>query len=186
MRLTVERAREIGTELGCWFGPPILTRSPVRVLASPDDILDGRVRYKALARIIDPSTYPNLVFPLSHRRGLYAVGKRQHLLPKLLWTCGHPDRAYLVIPPEWLDSVQAIESFVGVSRSAAIEIHVAGRQAARFAAGKVAQYKRARERTPESTRQARELISMIRTGLQSRAEGEAFELEDIARIVGFR
>ena len=184
VRLSIERAVMIGREFGGWFGTPLLGRCPPAAIRSPDEILDGHVRFEAL-RTRPFGDIPALVFPLGHRGGLYSMGRRQYLLPRLLLLCGHPERAWEHTPDCWRDSVQAIESFLGVERSSALEVWAAGKAMADHEKGLV-RARRLVRRASHERQTEHEILRMIRTRLRARAEGQPFEMADVIELVGYK
>jgi hypothetical protein len=183
MRLTIERAVVVGREFGGWFGTPLLARCAPRSIKRAEDILDGRVRFEAMGKQLDP---PCLVFPLGHRKGLYSIGTRQYLLPRLLLLCGHPDRAWRHTPECWRDSVQALESFLGVERAAALEVWAAGKEIIAQEKGKLLAARRAPRRAPHERQTTHQIVLAIRMGLRARSEGDSFDLSDVEELVGFK
>jgi len=186
MRLTVERALVLGREFGGWFGTPLMSRCEPKAIRAPEDILDGHVRFKGLHGVLPLDGMPYLVFPLAHRHGIYSVGRRQYLLPRLLLLCGHPDRAWHHTPECWRDSVQALESFLGVARSNALEVWAAGKEIIAHEKGKLLAARRAPRRSPYEQRTAHETVRLIRMGLRARSEGDVFELADVSALVGYK
>jgi hypothetical protein len=185
MRLTVERAAAICREFGVWFGPPLLSRCAPAAIRTPADILDGHVRFKGLHALLPLDGIPALVFPPGHRSGLYSIGKRQYLLPRLLLLCGHPERAWEHTPECWRDSVGAIESFLNVERSSAVEVWAAGKEILDHQKGLVRARRQVR-RKPHEQQTTHDIVRLIRSGLRARAEGEPFGLTDVEELVGFK
>jgi hypothetical protein len=185
VRLSVERAAVIGREFGGWFGTPLLSRCAAGAIRSPEDILDGHVRFAAFGSLLPLDDVPTLVFPPGHRGGLYSIGRRQYLLPRLLLLCGHPERAWHHTPECWRDSVQAIESFLCVERTSALEVWAAGKAIDDHEKGRVRARKLVRRR-PYERQTEHEILRMIRTRLRARAEGDPFTIEDVAELVGYK
>ena len=137
-----------------------------------------------IGKLLDP--VPCLVFPIGHRKGLYSIGTRQYLLPQVLVLCGHPDRAWCHTPECWRDSVQALESFLGVDRATALEVWAAGKEIIAHEKGKLLAARRAPRRAPHEQQTAHQIVRAIRMGLRARAEGDPFELADIKELVGYK
>lgn len=185
MRLSAERAAMIGREFGGWFGTPLLSRCEPPAIRAPEDILDGHVRFKALHASLPLDGVPALVFPLGHRGGLYSTGERQLLLPRVLLLCGHPERAWAHTPDCWRDSVQAIESFLCVDRSNALEVWAAGKAIADHENG-LARARRLVRSRPQERQTEHEILRSIRSRLRARLEGEPFSIDDVAEMVGVK
>ena len=168
MHLTAERAVALAREFHGWFGPPILVQYGA--------IIDGRTRYAALTAY-DSQTFPRV-----------DVSRETRTAARLLALYGHPDRAWHQIPEEWRDSAASVESYCNVDRLTALEIMAAGRELKEQLRAKEHNRKvyASRVRDISQTQRHNAVVRAIRKGLERRLEGERFDIEDVAQLVGVK
>jgi len=105
---------------GKWYGPPALLR---RALPQADerDIIDGKVRLRAMRELCLRCDVPNHIFPEGVKRNSEGV-----LLARALALAGHYERAWQEVPILFRHCIGDVKAYAQVPTTVALQVFRAG------------------------------------------------------------